>query len=464
MDPFSILVGTVGLLDVCSRLLRYLANTPKNSKTFAQELESIAKDIEAVCTATSSVEAIYKVQVGKNHQSIGSESTASISCIWENIALVISRCEKLICHLQRFLEEIQAVRGPKKWDDFLKHLRKQEREREYGALRRELSNYIVTLQMLLSTIQISATWENRSTQAKLTDEIRAGFSQLNSKIELFQPLLESGWGSEIRGAFNTARGVAFLHSRNKYFDLPQPVSSIFTGREDTLQELEKMMFDPVTDSDMQKRFVIYGLGGSGKTQFCCKFAQDNRQRFWGVFWIDGSSEQRTRQTYSRIAKSAGLEPNHRAAMNWLSSSEQPWLLIIDNADEAIELDNYFPTGERGHILITTRNPFHQVYGTIGDGFIDFSNWDPGAATDLLLKAANQPLPWTSSVKSLASKITTTLGYLPLALIIAGRSIVKRLCTLSDYLTFYEMNWKRVRHQSRGLSTNEIRLATKTIHI
>jgi GTPase SAR1 family protein len=27
----------------------------------------------------------------------------------------------------------------------------------------------------------------------------------------------------------------------------------------------------------QKRFVVYGLGGAGKTQFCSKFAQDNRQ-------------------------------------------------------------------------------------------------------------------------------------------------------------------------------------------
>ena len=30
---------------------------------------------------------------------------------------------------------------------------------------------------------------------------------------------------------------------------------------------------------MQKRFVVFGLGGSGKTQFCCKFASDNKQRY-----------------------------------------------------------------------------------------------------------------------------------------------------------------------------------------
>lgn len=32
------------------------------------------------------------------------------------------------------------------------------------------------------------------------------------------------------------------------------------------------------NSPIHKRFVIFGLGGSGKTQFCCKFASDNKQR------------------------------------------------------------------------------------------------------------------------------------------------------------------------------------------
>jgi hypothetical protein len=35
---------------------------------------------------------------------------------------------------------------------------------------------------------------------------------------------------------------------------------------------------------MQRRFVLYGLGGSGKTQVSLKFAQDNRDRYFlGAF-------------------------------------------------------------------------------------------------------------------------------------------------------------------------------------
>lgn len=67
---------------------------------------------------------------------------------------------------------------------------------------------------------------------------------------------------------------------NKYFKTPQAVSSIFTGRESLLQELRHCFIQPPgpLHSQSQRRFVVHGLGGAGKTQFCCKFAEDNRER------------------------------------------------------------------------------------------------------------------------------------------------------------------------------------------
>jgi signal recognition particle GTPase len=63
-----------------------------------------------------------------------------------------------------------------------------------------------------------------------------------------------------------------------HFDIPHAVNSLFTGRDAYLQDLKKSLDDAITtNTSAQKRFVVYGLGGSGKTEFCCKFAQDNRQ-------------------------------------------------------------------------------------------------------------------------------------------------------------------------------------------
>lgn len=75
--------------------------------------------------------------------------------------------------------------------------------------------------------------------------------------------------------------IALEVSLNKHFYIPRAVSSMFTGKADLLDDLRHCLFDSSTQIEkqhVQKRFIIYGLGGSGKTEFCCKFAQDNRQR------------------------------------------------------------------------------------------------------------------------------------------------------------------------------------------
>ena len=69
--------------------------------------------------------------------------------------------------------------------------------------------------------------------------------------------------------------------KNKIFRIPQAVSSIFTGREDVSQTVEEAFWasGEETSAMQQRRYIIHGIGGSGKTQFCSKFAQDHRERY-----------------------------------------------------------------------------------------------------------------------------------------------------------------------------------------
>lgn len=83
-------------------------------------------------------------------------------------------------------------------------------------------------------------------------------------------------------------GNSVAHTKsitNKHFDTPKPVDQFYTGREDQAKQLnnwllpkgsQKLDTAPEKTNEKQQRFVIYGVGGSGKTQFCCKFAEDNR--------------------------------------------------------------------------------------------------------------------------------------------------------------------------------------------
>lgn len=66
---------------------------------------------------------------------------------------------------------------------------------------------------------------------------------------------------------------------NKHYYIPHNLSAIFTGRNDVIQEIYKGFLATNVEGTLikQKRFVLYGLGGSGKTQACLKFAQDYRE-------------------------------------------------------------------------------------------------------------------------------------------------------------------------------------------
>lgn len=122
--------------------------------------------------------------------------------------------------------------------------------------------------------------------------------------------------------------------------------------------------------------------------------------------------KRASQTFAKLAKEYGArEPNEAAAKDWLSNLEVPWLLIIDDAaadDSQFHLESLFPKGERGHILITTRDETHRIHGTVGSKSFIFRDLDREPAIQLLLKAADKPAPWDSVTQEMASVITKLL--------------------------------------------------------
>ena len=86
---------------------------------------------------------------------------------------------------------------------------------------------------------------------------------------------------KLDSVIESAQKVVALPYLGRHFYTPQTVSSIFTGRDSELEVLKKCLFIPSSAGHLeaQKRFVVFGLAGSGKTQFCCKFAADNKQRY-----------------------------------------------------------------------------------------------------------------------------------------------------------------------------------------
>ncbi|KAL8955282.1 MAG: hypothetical protein Q9183_006709, partial [Haloplaca sp. 2 TL-2023] len=234
---------------------------------------------------------------------------------------------------------------------------------------------------------------------------------------------------------------------NKYFEVPRNPSSVFTGREKVCEELHAHCL-PSGKTDIQrqqKRFVIYGLGGSGKTQVCLKFAEDNREEFWGIFWIDASSEESLERGYLQVAEVCGLEAQRSVVQRWLSNASEPWALILDNADDPrLDISRYFPVGNRGVVLITTRNPDCAVHSTVGSRELDAMAKDE--AVTLLLRKAGADNTSNGSTRDAAESVVQTLGCLALAITQAGAVIRQGYCKMEEYRTLYSRRRKELLSQ------------------
>ena len=126
----------------------------------------------------------------------------------------------------------------------------------------------------------------------------------------------------------------------------------------------------------------------------------------------------------RIGKVAGLEPTENAGRHYLSQLNEPWLLIIDNADDrSLDLESLFPSSEDAHILITTRCPDFRAHGSLGA--LELKGLREDEALQLLLTKADIPGPWDMPTREAGNLITKTLGYLALAVIQAGNCIYRR---------------------------------------
>jgi hypothetical protein len=65
---------------------------------------------------------------------------------------------------------------------------------------------------------------------------------------------------------------------NKALHKPMPLASrIFTGREDYLRILGQY-FGPRVQSRPRRHFLLYGMGGAGKTQICLKYVEEHCDR------------------------------------------------------------------------------------------------------------------------------------------------------------------------------------------
>ncbi|MCJ1237731.1 hypothetical protein MMC14_005718 [Varicellaria rhodocarpa] len=182
--------------------------------------------------------------------------------------------------------------------------------------------------------------------------------------------------------------------------------------------------------------------------------------YWAIFWIDASSNETAEQGFLSIAKVCGVEENFKAVKRWLSNLEDSWLLIIDNADNpSQDVSQYFPTGNRGAVIITTRNPGCEIHATVGS--YDFGRMELEDAITLLLRAAGREDVSDEAPRRMAKPAVKILGCLALAIIQAGAVIRRKLYSMEDYCTVYSRRRKQLLSDGPIQGINDYRYTVYT---
>jgi hypothetical protein len=81
---------------------------------------------------------------------------------------------------------------------------------------------------------------------------------------------------------------------------------------------------------------------------------------------------------------------HEDTLDWLKSRREPWLIVFDNADHpSLNIQDYFPGGNHGSILITTRLSDLAVHARGPSSVCSVSNMVHGEVLSLLLRTARR---------------------------------------------------------------------------
>ena len=140
----------------------------------------------------------------------------------------------------------------------------------------------------------------------------------------------------------------------------------FVGREEILEAMRQTHLEErPSGSDMPAITVLTGLGGSGKTQIALRFALDFEARYVNsvqlslfrtltlsrypeaaVYFINAESEETLKTDYESIIRSQGgihRSDSYKDALNWLSTQQKDWCVILDNADDPeIDIFSFMP--------------------------------------------------------------------------------------------------------------------------
>lgn len=253
-----------------------------------------------------------------------------------------------------------------------------------------------------------------------------------------------------------------IHGTAQYL-IPNRLVRDFIGREDILARITEG-FNRPSSQGKPKIVTISGLGGQGKTQLSlqyCRRVQGNEIK--AIFWVDAMSKELVLASFKKIVgligdpeQLLGDENIVQFVLEKLRTRHEPWLLIFDNHDDpaAFNLQDYFPGGDLGRILVTSRNA--GVAKLDRQNAITLEGLSEPDALDLLFAQCEKER--TRSNFEIGKAIVERLGYHTLAIAQAGSYILLRQLSLNKFMDTFEARKDGILKHTVGMTEYQRQLS------
>ena len=158
-----------------------------------------------------------------------------------------------------------------------------------------------------------------------------------------------------------------------------PLADAYYSREQTGPDLASSLRQGETVvlvHGEETKLASAAQGGTGKTQLAVEFAHAmwNTRTVEVLVWVTGASSESVIAGFAQAADMVdarapdeGAEKAAARFVSWLARTRRPWALIIDDLAELGDLEELWPTGASGRVLITTRLPATAFEGSTVTG-------------------------------------------------------------------------------------------------
>lgn len=149
-DPFSILAGTFGVLDVCVKVVKYLGDISRASNSIDDDLQAVSKEIEALESTIKAVAAAQKNCTidGGAPSDILQSIPADVCSVWRETGHLLQQCKSTVEGLGVLLGSVVGTKLTQgKISGLVKALRMNSKEKEFAQIRQRLG----ILQQTLTT-------------------------------------------------------------------------------------------------------------------------------------------------------------------------------------------------------------------------------------------------------------------------------------------------------------------------